>query len=171
MRNEKSIYGGLSPYNSRLLTKNLNKNLDTFYLDHETPTIYKQNCKGIKLLGNQICNIAKNKINRMDKIILLGKYEKDKLNIYWNLDTKCIDIDQLFIFYKIKDSNDDYKLIKIDYIDKSFNKRYRDHGKLTTYVNINRINYNFVFKYPQKYTTFIYIKFINGEDLYSNIFD
>ena len=171
MRSEKNIYGDLQPYNSRLLTKNFNKNLDKFYLDHETPIYYKKMCKDGEIFDNKICNIDKTKINRIEEIILLGKYEKDKLYVYWNIDTNCIDIDEIYLFYKIKENGYDYNLIKIDYLDKSFIKRYREVGKLRTYVNKNRINYNFAFKYPQKHNVFIYIKFINGEDLYSNIFE
>jgi hypothetical protein len=164
MKNEKKIYGAIQPFNSRVLTKNFNNNLDTFYLNHETPVKYKSDCKGYELFDKNICSLSS------DDIKLMGKYDTGKLNIYWNLPDDCLDIKKLLLFFKII-GTDSYETINIEYSDKSYTKKYKNKGKLVSYFNQHRINYNFSFKYPYKYSAFVYIKFTNDLDVYSNIFE
>ena len=162
-RLEKINYGKDMPYNSKLLLKNYNSNLDQFLVDHETPIKYKyKNCKKIPEYEGSVCSLKDFKIN------LLGRYRKHKLHVNWDLPVNCIDIKELFFFFK-REKYDDYKYksIKIHYNNRSEEIIY-DLGKLQIYKDFSNIKYNFYFKKPTKYNCFIYIKY--NKEIYSNVF-
>ena len=163
-RLERLNYGGIMPINSKILLNNFNNNLDQFLVDNETPVKYRYNtCNKIHNYEGVVCSIKNVKIN------LLGRYKKYKLHINWDLPVNCIDINELYLFYKReKNSNKDYKMIKIDYNNKSEEHIY-DFGKLFIYKDFSNIKYNFFFKKPTNYNCFIHLKY-GSKESYSNIF-
>ena len=166
MRLEKINYGKLMPSNSKLLTNNYNKNLNGFLVDNEVPVGYKYNgCKKIPKYDGEVCSI-----NKIDSS-LLGRYKKFKLHINWNLPTNCLDIKEFYLLYKREkhNNNNNYKLIKINYNNKTEELIFKQ-GKLIVYKDFNHLKYNFYFDKPITYKCFIYLK-INGKEIYSNIFE
>ena len=165
MRLEKINYGKQFPFNSKLLTKNFNNNLDQFLVENEVPVAYRyKGCKKIPNYEGEVCSI--------DKIIisLLGRYKKYKLHINWNLPTNCIDFNEFYLFYKRHNQSDNkYKLLKINYNNKTEEILF-NQGKLIVYKDFNHLKYNFFFEKPTKYTCFIYLK-MNEIENYSNIFE
>ena len=123
---------------------NYNSNLDQFLVDNETPVKYRyKSCKKIPKYDGIVCSIKDIKIN------LLGRYKKYKLHINWDLPVNCIDINEVYLFYKREKHNDNqYKMLKIDYNNKSEEHLY-DFGKLHVYKDFSNIKYNFFFKNPQ----------------------
>ncbi len=165
MKNEKKYYNKIQPFNQRILTSQFNKNLDNFLEDHETPIKYKKNCKDYQLFGRELCSRENLKVN------LFGTYNDNKLHLYWNLPANCINIEYILLFYKSLDEPDiDFEALKLNYIEKSLTKKFKNIGKLDAYYNVDRLNYNFYFKYPDKYQTFIYVRFFDGGEVYSNLF-
>lgn len=161
---EKNNYGSIMPNNSKILLKNYNFNLNQFFKDRELPKIYKDKCKNVPKYEGTICNLKNFEIN------LLGRYTNNKLHLNWNLPNNCIDINEFFIFYKLKDNeySNDYKVIKIDYNNKSEEIIY-DIGKIHIYKDFYNIQYNFYFKNKNKYNCFIFLKCLKKE-IYSNKF-
>ena len=161
---EKVNYGGMMPKNSKLLLNNYNKNLDQYLVDNETPVKYRyKSCKNIPTFEGSVCSIKDIQIN------LLVRYRKNKLHINLNLSINCIDIKELYLFYKKKtDKENNYKLIKIRYNNKSERLIY-DFGKLNIYKDFSNIKYNFFFKKPTTYNCFIFLKY-GKKKSYSNIF-
>jgi len=165
LKNEKKYYNKIQPFNQRILTSGYNKNLNGFLKDHETPIEYKRNCKNYQLFGSELCNKDNIKVN------LYGTFKDNKIHLYWNLPANCINIENIYLFYKETDYPDsDYEALELKYIDDSLTKKYKNVGKLDAYYNIDRLNYNFYFKYPDKYDAFIYVKLFNNEEIFSNVF-
>ena len=162
-RLERLNYGGIMPKNSRLLLNNYNQNLDQYLVDNETPINYKKNCFSIPDYEGYVCSIKNIKVN------LLGRYKKHKLHINWDLPVNCIDINELYLFYKReKKTESEYKSIKIKYNNKSEEIIY-DFGKLIIYKDFSNIKYNFFFKKPTNYNCFVYLKY-GAKEVYSNFF-
>ena len=165
LKNEKKYYNKILPFNQRILTSGYNKNLNGFLKDHETPIKYKTNCKNYQLFGKELCN--KDNIN----INLYGYFKDNKIHLYWNLPANCINIENIFLFYKYTNESDsDYEALELKYIEDSLTKKYKNIGKLDAYYNNDRLNYNFYFKYPDKYDSFIYIKLFDNDEIFSNVF-
>jgi hypothetical protein len=162
MKLEKQTIGKINPYNSRLLTKNFNSNLDKFYTDHETPMMYKNNCKNQLTHDKILCSV------NLTDIKLLGRYTKDKLHLNWNLPTNCSDIKNIFLFYK-QNNDKKYEYINITY-NQEYDKKYKNKGRLIAYINKYRINYNYYFKLKHKYMAYIYINTTNNTIIKSNVF-
>lgn len=163
LKNEKKYYGKIQPFNQRILTSNFNYNLNN-YDEAEYYTYMMKHCKNYDEYREEVCSLKDFKIR------LFGKYNKNKLNLYWNLPIKCLDIQYLLLFYKDTTSKD-YELIDLDYIKESTTKKYKNVGKMDAYYNSNRINYNFYFKYDGSYEAFIYIRFFGGKEIISNIYE
>ena len=162
---EKYNYGGIMPKNTNVLLKNYNENLDQFLVNNETHVKYRyKDCKKISRYEDSVCSIKDIKIN------LLGRYKKYKLHVNWDLPVNCIDIDELYFFYK-REKNDEsqYKAIKIKYNNKSEEKIF-DLGKLVIYKDFANIKFNFFFKKPTTYNCFIYLNY-GDKETYSNLFD
>jgi hypothetical protein len=165
LKNEKKYYGKIQPFNQKILTNNYNYNLDTFFKDHETPQKYKNNCKDTNLFDKDVCSIEKVTIN------LFGNRNNNKTYLYWNIPANCLDVEYLLLFYKTEEQTDkEYEFIKLDYIENSLTKKYKNVGKLDAYYNTDRLNYNFYFKYNDNYQAFIYLKYFKNSEVISNVF-
>ena len=165
LKNEKKYYGKIQPFNQKILTSNYNYNLNTFLSDHETPQKYKSNCKDIKLFDKEVCSLENININ------LFGDRNNNKTYLYWNLPSNCLDVDYLLLFYKTEEQSDkEYDFVKLDYINNSLTKKYKNIGKLEAYYNNDRLNYTFYFKYNDNYQAFVYLKYFNSNEVFSNVF-
>ena len=56
MKNETKLYGGIQPFNSRILTKNINKNLNTFDLNNDASIKINSDCKKNNIFNKQTCS-------------------------------------------------------------------------------------------------------------------